>query len=220
MIKMYYQMTGNSHMLVQSTKKDVKTNYRPVSLTCILCKVMESIIRDQVMYHLRINNTLSPYQYGFINKRSTTLQLLNVLDKWTFELDQGKEIEGVYFDFQKAFDSVPHKRLLLKLEKIGIKNKSLNWKKDFLENRYQVWLNGALSNIIQVKSGIPQGSVLGPILFIIYVNDNPDNIKSNIMLFADDAKLFQSITINQVDDTLLREDLQYLETWSDHWLLK
>lgn len=172
------------------------------------------------MYHLRINNTLSPYQYGFINKRSTTLQLLNVLDKWTFELDQGKEIEGVYFDFQKAFDSVPHKRLLLKLEKIGIKNKSLNWKKDFLENRYQVWLNGALSNIIQVKSGIPQGSVLGPILFIIYVNDNPDNIKSNIMLFADDAKLFQSITINQVDDTLLREDLQYLETWSDHWLLK
>ena len=213
-------MTGNSHMLVQSTKKDVKTNYRPVSLTCILCKVMESIIRDQVMYHLRINNTLSPYQYGFINKRSTTLQLLNVLDKWTFELDQGKEIEGVYFDFQKAFDSVPHKRLLLKLEKIGIKNKSLNWKKDFLENRYQVWLNGALSNIIQVKSGIPQGSVLGPILFIIYVNDNPDNIKSNIMLFADDAKLFQSITINQVDDTLLREDLQYLETWSDHWLLK
>ena len=200
-------------------QKNLCSNYRPVSLTSVICKQMESFIRDQIMSHMRSNSLLSPYQFGFINKRSTTLQLLRVLDRWTQELDQGNEIESLYLDFQKAFDSVPHRRLISKLKNLGITSKTLNWTEDFLKDRYQqVSVNGVKSEKILVKSGIPQGSILGPVLFVVYINDLPESVNSEVMLFADDAKLFQTITKEQESDSL-PDDLKSLEEWSSKWLL-
>ena len=198
------------------------TNYRPVSLTSIACKVMESIVRDELMSYMLNNNLLSPRQYGFVAGRSTVLQLLYTLDKWTEALDRGEPIEAVYMDFQKAFDTVPHRRLISKLQSYGISGKLLNWLRDFLTNRQQrVRVNGHLSSVTSIESGIPQGSVLGPMLFVFYINDLPDNIMSEVMLFADDTKLYRTGHISRTEEEdELQRDLDRLQKWSDKWLLK
>jgi hypothetical protein len=143
-----------------------------------------------------------------------------VIDDWTDALDKGLTIETVYMDFQKAFDTVPHKRLMTKLEAHGIKDPILGWINSFLTERSQyVTVNGATSKSKPVLSGVPQGSVLGPILFVIYINDLPDNIKSNIFLFVDDTKLYNTIG-NEKDREQLQKDLDQLQKWSNKWLLK
>jgi hypothetical protein len=202
--------------------KRLCTNYRPVSLTSIVCKVMESLVRDKILEHMKVHHLFSHRQYGFISGRSTILQLLEVLDQWTLALDNGDPIEAVYMDFQKAFDSVPHHRLIHKLENYGISGLLLNWIKDFLLNRSQrVSVNGKLSQPSAVRSGIPQGSVLGPVLFVIFINDLPDDITSQVFLFADDTKLYRigEIPTNEEHDEL-QQDLDRLQNWSDDWLLK
>ena len=153
------------------------------------------------MNYLTSNNLISNKQYGFINGRSTSLQLLNLLDKWTKHLDNNREgVDIIYTDFEKAFDKVPHKRLLFKLKRVRIDNKYSKWNK--------------------VTSGIPQGSVLGPILFIIYINDLPDICPEcvDLTLFADDAKM--SKTLVNLDDKLqLQTTLNKIVIWSKYWLL-
>ena len=172
-------------------------NYRPVSLTSIFSKFMESIIKDHLMCHLLSNNLLSAYQFGFIPGRSCTTQLLYVLDYFTHHLDQGDSVDVIYLDFQKAFDSVPHQRLIQKLSSFGIHGKTLLWIKDFLRNRtQQVVLNGQKSGSILVTSGVPQGSVLGPLLFTMFVNDIPSIVSSPTFMFADDTKIFRFIKSN------------------------
>jgi hypothetical protein len=200
-------------------KKKQPCNYRPVSLTSVVCKIMEKMIRKQIMGHLDRNNLLTDAQYGFRNRRSTVLQLLKVLDHWTELLDEGKCLDVLYLDFSKAFDTVPHKRLLHKLEAYGIKGNMLNWITYFLTaRRQQVSVNGILSSWIEVLSGIPQGSVLGPLLFILYINDLPDLIGSFTVLFADDTKVYS--TVNTEDQHRgLQEDLNKLINWSDRWQL-
>ena len=206
-------------------KKGVKTqplNYRPVSLTSVVCKIMESIIRDNIITHMKENNLFSDKQFGFIMGRSTTLQLLHVLDIWTEILDQGGTLDVIYCDFMKAFDKVPHRRLIHKIEKYGITGNILGWTKAFLSGRTQcVVLNEVKSKIARVTSGIPQGSVLGPILFVIYINDMPEVVDKDsiVYLFADDTKVFRHIK-SQEDTIQLQSDINNLLQWSEKWLLK
>ena len=195
-------------------------NYRPISLTSIFSKFMESIIKDHLMSHLLTNNLLSAYQFGFIPGRSCTTQLLHVLDYFTQHLDNGNPVDVIYLDFQKAFDSVPHQRLIQKLSSFGVHGKVLHWIKDFLRNRtQQVILNGQKSSSIPVTSGVPQGSVLGPLLFTMFVNDIPSVVLSPTFMFADDTKIFHFIR-NRDDHATLQNDLNLLYDWSVRWQLK
>jgi hypothetical protein len=200
-------------------RKQSPENYRPISLTSIPCKILESIIRDHILEHMINNNLLSDRQYGFVSKRSTTLQLLQVMEVWTQALDDRNEIEVAYMDFQKAFDKVPHHRLLHKLEHYGIRNPLLIWIERYLSGRHQsVVINGSMSSWYEVHSGIPQGSVLGPILFIIFINDLPQEITSHIYLFADDTKLFKAIA-TPIDQEEFQKDISQVATWTERWLL-
>ena len=146
------------------------------------------------MHHLVENHLLTQHQHGFIKGRSCVTQLLTVLDKWTEALDNCLNLDAIYLDFSKAFDSVPHQRLLMKLEGYGIRGTLLAWIQDFLVDRNQrVVINGMKSLPALVLSGIPQGSVLGPLLFILFVNDMPDVVKSHIQMFADDTKVYREV---------------------------
>ena len=201
-------------------EKRKPNNYRPVSLTSIPCKIMESLVRDQIMMHMKRNNLFSNKQFGFLDGRSTVLQLLVVLDKWTKIIDEGGSIDCVYCDFKKAFDKVPHERLLRKIEGYGIRGEILGWIRAFLSDRtQQVIVNGEASQCKDVTSGIPQGSVLGPLLFVIFINDFPSQVKSDIFLFADDTKIFR--TINSIDDKdTLQNDITTMVQWADKWQLE
>ena len=195
-------------------------NYRPISLTSIVCKLMETFIKDTVMIHLKSKNLLSRKQYGFISGRSTTTQLLSYLDKCVETIVTGGVVDTIYFDFAKAFDTVPHRRLLGKLSCYGISGNIHDWIKAFLLGRSQVVrVNGEESEETAVLSGIPQGSVLGPLLFVIYINDLPESVKSDIFLFADDTKILKHIT-SEKDALDLQSDIDSLEQWSQKWLLR
>lgn len=169
---------------------------------------------------MKRNNFFTRKEYGFISGRSTALQLLEVLDKWTEALDLGYSIDCVYMDYQKAYDAVPHKRLHNKLTSYGIHEQLIAWIDNFLSNRVQqVGVNGERSAWHNVTSGIPQGSVFVPLLFVIFINDLPETVNSDAYLFADDTKIFKIIKSSD-DSTILQEDLTKLEEWSDTWLLR
>ena len=211
---------ANISPIFKKGSKNRAANYRPISLTCVLCKMMESFIRDQILAHLQNSNLLSVRQYGFISGRSTVTQLLNYLDKCAEIIVDGGIVDSIYLDFTKAFDTVPHRRLLGKLETYGINGHILTWIKDYLSERSQtVLVNGEKSRAAPVLSGIPQGTVLGPLLFIVYINDLLDEVASHGLLFADDTKIFRHVCSRE-DSTLLQKDLDTLDKWSTKWLLK
>ena len=200
--------------------KNIASNYRPISLTSVLCKLMESFVRDHVMSYLLENNLLSTKQHGFITGRSTVTQLLKYLDECAQVVASGKVVDAIYLDFEKAFDTVPHRRLLEKLKAYGIKGDILEWVEDYLCNRKQVVVvNGTESDVGQVISCVPQGTVLGPLLFVLYINDMLDSVTSGALLFADDTKLYREISSK--DDALqLQADIRKLEEWTSKWLLR
>ena len=204
-------------------KKGAKSkaeNYRPISLTSIICKVLESIIKKHIVNHFINEKLFADEQHGFMKGRSTTTQLLKFLDKCIQTYASGGVTDVIYLDFAKAFDTVPHKRLIAKLEAYGIHGKILNWIKAFLKGRKQrVRVNGDCSHAADVLSGIPQGSVLGPILFLIFINDLPDAVESDSMLFADDSKIYRVIKSKE-DSSKLQNDLNSLLEWTRKWLLK
>lgn len=212
--------TANITAIHKKGEKTRPTNYRPISLTSIPCKILEFFIRQEIVTHINRNNLFSDTQYGFRSNRSTVLQLLAVMDQWTRAIEDGHHIDTCYIDVMKAFDSVPHRRLLLKLHNFGIRGPMLKWIKAFLTSRQQkVVVNGEHSDSRHVGSGVPQGSVLGPVLFILYVNDMPSQVSSNLFLYADDAKLFRPIKCPQ-DEEILQNDINKLQAWSTNWLLK
>ena len=194
-------------------------NYRPISLTSTSCKLLETIIRDSIIEHLEQYSLLGDSQHGFRPGRSCNTQLLEVISDWADAEELGLPVDVIYLDYRKAFDSVPFERLLSKLEAYGIRGKVKDWIRNFLYGRTQeVVIEGKKSKTAPVTSGIPQGSVLGPLLFLIYVNDLPDMLDSNIQLFADDTKIFRTIQ-SQSDALAMQNDLSKLMTWSKTWQL-
>ena len=164
---------SNVSPIFKKRARNKAENYRPISLMSIVCKLAEFFVKDSIMTHMRAENLLSSKQYDFINGRSTTTQLSSYLDKWIDTIVSGGVVDTVYFDFAKVFDSVPHERLFGKLKSYGINGKVFEWIKAFLSNcRQRVNVIGMKSDPATVLSGIPQGSVLGPIFFVIYVNDS------------------------------------------------
>ena len=200
-------------------KKGNKTdpgNYRPVSLTCICCKIMEEFVRDEIVDHMTKNELYSKCQHGFRKQRSCVTQLIEVYDKLTELIDDGKSIDIVYLDFKKAFDSIPHERLLQKMKGYGITGKVLNWVRSFLAGRKQrVRIGNSYSNMTDVTSGIPQGSILGPVLFTIFINDLPDALDVNCKVFADDTKIYD----DSKKHNDIQNDLYKMQQWTEKWNL-
>ena len=211
---------ANVTPIFKKGKKDLPSNYRPISLTSLVGKLLESIIKAKITSHLDKYNLISDKQHGFRKSRSCVTNLLQFYEKVITEYDDERESDVIYLDFQKAFDKVPHKRLIKKLEAHGVVGNVARWIENWLTNRRQrVVINGEHSEFIDVTSGVPQGSVLGPLLFIIYVNDIDINIQSNIALFADDTKI--SGKSKSVEGrALIQSDLQKIYEWSITWGMK
>ena len=198
----------------KGSKKD-PLNYRPVSLTCILSKTYEKFVRRHIMHH--IEQQLSSDQHGFVEHKSCLSNLLETVETIIDMIDKGDPVDVFYFDFCKAFDSVPHFRLLTKMKSMGITGKTLDIVRDFLSGRsFRTYVGGTLSLLRAVLSGVPQGSVLGPLLFIIFINDLPDCIKAIAKLFADDLKAI--VNANSVIEN--RDMLLDLQKWEETWLLR
>ena len=198
----------------RSGDKQSPDNFRPVSLTCIACKVQERLIRNVIMEYLVRNKLIPANQYGFVPKRSCELQLLTVLKNWLEAVDAGDSVDVIYLDLSKAFDTVPTKSLLSKLLELNICGQLYNWLKAFLSDRsFRVQVGACHSKWSAVTSGVPQGSVLGPLLFIAYLIGISSVIScSRDVYFADDTKLYRVATSFH-DCYKLQSDLDAINDW-------
>ena len=195
-------------------------NYRPVSLTSYLGKILEAILKDSLIDHLSAHSLLNVSQHGFLSKKSCLTNLLEFLEYVTDAVDQGKPVDVIYLDFQKAFDKVPHQRLLAKLKAHGISGSILHWIDEWLKDRQQrVVLHGIMSSWLNVISGVPQGSILGPLLFLVYINDIDSGIVNRLFKFADDTKLVGTV-YSEEEIEQFRLDIKRLYDWSVDWQMR
>jgi hypothetical protein len=208
---------ANVTPIFKKGKKCDPSNYRPISLTAIPCKVFEKIIKKTMIKHLEQYNLICDQQHGFVKLKSCVTNLIECLDLITETLNRNFAVVLIFLDFMKAFDMVSHAHLIEKLKSFGFQGLLLNWIKSFLSNRRQrVVIKGECSSWKDVLSGVPQGSVLGPLLFIIFINDLPDGLNHLLKLFADDSKLL-AIIRNSKDQELVQDDLDKLLNWSKTW---
>ena len=211
---------GNITPVHKKGKKELVENYRPISLTSLVVKTLERLIYNRVFAFVDSNNLLSNQQYGFRPVYSCTSQLILLFHTWDKNLDERSSTDVIFLDFEKAFDSVPHDRLLLKLNQYGISGELLTWFSKFLTNRYQrVVLEGYHSDLVLVRSGVPQGSILGPLLFLLYVNDIPDHLSSTTAMFADDTLLYDRCPSTETSISI-QESLDQANEWCGKWLLR
>ena len=195
-------------------------NYRPISLLPVISKILERCIYNRIIDYLIPK--ITKLQHGFLRNRSTATQLLSVLTNINNILDTGDQCDTVYFDLSKAFDSVPHRLLIHKLKSFGIHGTLLAWIQNYLTHRRQrVTINGSNSEWLTVTSGVPQGSILGPLLFLLYINDLPTVLSTNTLcaIFADDPKITRHIQSHQ-DHLILQRDITNVHNWSTAWGLK
>ena len=203
--------------------KQVIKNYRPISLLPICGKILEKVIFSHLYGFLTINGLITKKQSGFRPGDSTTNQLLDLIDTihQSFDASPTLEVRAVFMDISKAFDKVWHKGLIFKLKQNGISGSLLELFKDYLSNRKQrVVLNGTAANFNDVLSGVPQGSVLGPLLFLIYINDLEINIKSQIRFFADDTMLYSIVKNPNISASELNQDLEIIHQWAYQWKME
>ena len=215
---------SNISPIYKGGSKKAPSNYRPVSLTSILSRILEKIIFAQLRTFIETTDALPTNQHGFRKGKSCVTNLIEFFDKVTKILDSNQPIDLVYLDFSKAFDKVAHQYLLEKLKAIGISGKLLTWITNWLSNRRQrVLINGKFSDWDTVISGVPQGSVLGVILFLIYVMDISNGSSliaphSIFSTFADDTKLAQCVGTPE-GVRQLQELLDKLAEWSRKWAM-
>ena len=205
-------------------KKGVKhdtNNYRPVSLLSCVSKILERIVFKHVFNYLRDNQLISSDQSGFKPGDSTTNQLSFLYHTFCKALDEKKDVHIIFFDIRKAFDRVYHKGLIYKLRKIGIYGNLLVWFIDYLHERHQrVIIRGQESEKGLIKAGVPQGSVLGPLLFLIYINDLTLVTQTNMKLFADDTSLYIEFDNADTASAVLNQDLVDVQAWANQWLVE
>ena len=194
-------------------------NYRPISITSVICKILEKIIFKHMYNYLVYKNIIYKYQSGFQPCDSTTNQLVEIYNTVISNLDKGKDVRFIFCDISKAFDRVWHKGILYKLKLYGINNQVTNWVENYLMDRKQkVVLDGFSSSFRATSSGVPQGSVLGPFLFLLYINDMPKDVSNNIRLFADDTSLYVIVDNDmKTAANSLTIDLDKISKWSDMW---
>ena len=205
--------------LFKKGSRNKSETYRPVSLMSVICKLLERLIKDHMVDFLIRHKLLNSSQHGFLKARSCLTNMLCFLKEITKWIDEGSPVDIIYLDFQKAFDKVPHQRLLLKLKAHGIGDGIIDWIEQWLTDRRQrVVVDGEVSNWKSVFSGVPQRSILGPLLFLIYIytNDLDNNITSIVLKFADDIKVFRKVN-NDGDKQHLQNDLDRLVKWSEKW---
>ena len=182
----------------------------------MLCKILERIIVEHVTDHLIINELQSSEPNGFTKGKSTVTNLLEAMNIWTESLQHNIPIDIIFLDYAKAFDTVPHCRLIRQVQRFGIGGTLLKWLEDFLHGRRQkVQVNGAVSGWVPVCSGVPQGSVIGPMLFSLFVNDCPKLIDSIMSLFADDTKLYAALSLSLGETSSIQTDLDKLQDWAN-----
>ena len=210
---------ANVTPIFKKGRKDEAANYRPVSLTSVVCKILESIIRDRIIDHIDRNKPLKLSQHGFMKNRSCLTNLLEFFENVLGNLDSGLPVDVIYFDFSKAFDKVSHTKLIGKLKNYGISGRILDWVRSWLSDRYQrVVINGKVSDWERVLSGVPQGSVLGPLLFLIFVDDMDSAIVSKCLKFADDTKIFKQVG-SEADRMDIQNDIEKLGKWGEDWAM-
>ena len=209
----------------KKNEKNIKENYRPISLLPIFGKILEKLIFDSMYSHLTKNNLLSPNQSGFRQGDSTINQLISIthLIYSSFDCNPTLDVRSVYLDISKAFDRVWHTGLLFKLRRCGISGNLYNLLQSFLSNRQQrTVLNGKSSTWGSISAGVPKGSVLGPLMLLVYINDLTKDFKCTVKLFADDTSIFTVVHDPNVAAIDLNHDLEHITLWANtirRWMM-